>query len=279
MGLNVLLVDDSKTVRDVITKTLRLADIPVDSLYQAENGREALDILGDKLVDLVFLDINMPVMTGTELVGKMQEDDLLEAVPVVVVSSAGCANRIRQLRSKGIRAYVRKPFTPEQLRNVVRNVLFEEAEHRSVSTVEDAFCDVLEKLAFAFAEPVAKDELPDCSGENVRVDVAFTGGMRGDLGIAVPRRLCDEMAANILGLEPDSVIESDQALDAVKEVASVVCGHVLTAVAGEEPVFDLSVPTARPLDEEGWVTLLDCDDCLAFMVDDSPVLVRFRASG
>jgi len=123
MALNILVVDDSATVRAVIAKTLQLAGVQVDELHEAANGKEALDILAEHWIDLVFADINMPVMGGIEMVEKMGEDGLLKTVPVIVVSTEGSTSRIEQLKSKGVSAYVRKPFTPELLREVVEAVV------------------------------------------------------------------------------------------------------------------------------------------------------------
>lgn len=123
MSLNILVVDDSATVRAVIKKTLEIAEVPVSKLYQAENGKEALKILSESWIDLVFADINMPVMTGIEMVEKMAADGLLKTIPVVVVSTEGSATRIEQLKAKGVSAYIRKPFTPELLRSVVDDIV------------------------------------------------------------------------------------------------------------------------------------------------------------
>ncbi len=123
MALNILVVDDSATVRAVIAKTLDIAGVPVGELYAAENGREALDILGNNWIDIVFADINMPVMGGIEMVEKMNEEGLLKTIPVVIVSTEGSATRIEQLKAKGVSAYVRKPFTPEIIRNVVDDIM------------------------------------------------------------------------------------------------------------------------------------------------------------
>lgn len=123
MSLNILIVDDSVTVRAVIKKTLKLAEIPYNELHEAGNGQEALDILKDAWIDLVFADINMPVMTGIEMVEKMSDDGMLSSVPVIVVSTEGSQTRIEQLKQKGISAYVRKPFTPETIKSVVNEVL------------------------------------------------------------------------------------------------------------------------------------------------------------
>ncbi len=123
MALNILIVDDSRTMRAVIAKTLQLADVPVSELYEASNGKEALDILADHWIDLVFADINMPVMNGIEMVDKMCEDGLLKTVPVVIVSTEGSTTRIEQLKAKGVSAYVRKPFTPEMIQKVVDDIV------------------------------------------------------------------------------------------------------------------------------------------------------------
>ncbi len=123
MALNVLIVDDSATVRAVITKTLELAGAEVNELFQAENGKIALEILGDNWIDLVFADINMPVMGGVEMIDKMSEDGLLKTVPVIIVSTEGSKTRIRELTEKGISAYLRKPFSPEELKEVLDRVL------------------------------------------------------------------------------------------------------------------------------------------------------------
>lgn len=123
MALNILVVDDSATVRAVIAKTLEIAGVRVAELHNAANGKEALEILGDHWVDLVFADINMPVMGGIEMIEKMYSDGLLKSIPVIIVSTEGSATRIEQLKAKGVSAYIRKPFAPEMVRKVVDDII------------------------------------------------------------------------------------------------------------------------------------------------------------
>lgn len=129
MAYNILIVDDSRTTRRVIAKTLELAGVPVGDLYQAANGREALEVLHEHWVDVVFSDLNMPEMNGLEMIERMAADEALAAVPVVVISTEGSSERIEELKRQGIRAYIRKPFQPEQIRDVLRDVLGVEVEH------------------------------------------------------------------------------------------------------------------------------------------------------
>lgn len=123
MAFNILLVDDSATVRAVISKALKLAGVDINELYQAGNGQEALDVLESDWVDLVFCDISMPVMDGEQLIEEMNRRGMIETIPVVIVSSAGSEPRVARLKRNGVRDYVQKPFTPERIREVVDSVM------------------------------------------------------------------------------------------------------------------------------------------------------------
>ena len=123
MSLNVLIVDDSPIIRSILEKTLRIAQIPVTNCFKAENGAVALEILDKEWIDLMFLDINMPVMNGVETVQQMKERDLLKSTPVVIISTEGSATRIQQLMDQGVSGYLRKPFKPEDLSRTVNEIL------------------------------------------------------------------------------------------------------------------------------------------------------------
>ena len=123
MGYNVLVVDDSKTIRAILSKTLRLTGISIGEIFEAGNGQEALECLHGRWIDLVLTDLNMPVMTGTELIEAMVADDLLKNVPVVVISTDGSSTRIEELKAKGVREYIQKPFTPEAVGAIIETLL------------------------------------------------------------------------------------------------------------------------------------------------------------
>jgi two-component system, chemotaxis family, chemotaxis protein CheY len=123
MSYNILIVDDSSIVRAIIKKSLAICGIEIGSVYEASNGREALAKLSAEWIDLVFADINMPEMTGIEMVAKMAENNLLDSIPVVIVSTERNEAQIEELKKQGVRAYIKKPFRPELLRDVVHHVL------------------------------------------------------------------------------------------------------------------------------------------------------------
>ena len=123
MAYNILIVDDSAIVRAVVRKTLGLTGVAIGEIQEAGNGQEALEKLENSWVDIVFADINMPVMTGIELVDRMVERNILKTSPVVIISTERSETRMAELRAKGVSAYLNKPFTPECLRDVITQVL------------------------------------------------------------------------------------------------------------------------------------------------------------
>ncbi len=123
MAYNILVVDYSKIVRVVVSRTLKIAGVDVGQIYEAANGKEALAVLEANWIDIVFADINMPEMNGIEMVGKMREKGLMDSIPVVIVSTERSVTRIAELKAGGVRAYLSKPFTPESIREVVEQVL------------------------------------------------------------------------------------------------------------------------------------------------------------
>jgi len=123
MGYNVLIVDDSMIIRKMVAKTLAIADLDISEYYFAENGRQALEQLDAHWIDIVFADINMPEMSGVAMVEEMAKKDLLEQIPVVIISTERNRQRIASLKAMGIGAYLQKPFVPEEFAQVVRDLL------------------------------------------------------------------------------------------------------------------------------------------------------------
>jgi len=123
MGYKILIVDDSGTMRKIISRTIMLTGLPVDEMFNAEHGRQALDLMKQKDVSLVITDINMPVMDGITMLEKMAEDEVMKKLPVVIISTEGSETKLERLSGKGVKAFIRKPFTPEKVRDTLQVVL------------------------------------------------------------------------------------------------------------------------------------------------------------
>jgi two-component system chemotaxis response regulator CheY len=121
--IRALIVDDSSVMRKIVERSLRQAGIDLAQVREAGNGAEALAILGEGSVDLILCDINMPVMDGLEFVRQLQAMDAAKRAPVVMITTEGSESHVVQALSLGARGYIRKPFTPDQVKERVIPVL------------------------------------------------------------------------------------------------------------------------------------------------------------
>ncbi|MCC6243370.1 MAG: response regulator [Gemmatimonadaceae bacterium] len=121
MAFNVLVVDDSAVMRQMVVRTLKLSGIPLGTIHEAANGEEGLFVLQDEWVDLLLLDVNMPVMNGEEMLRRLRASPETENLPVIVVSTEGSETRLAALHELGA-TVVRKPFAPELLRDTILRV-------------------------------------------------------------------------------------------------------------------------------------------------------------
>lgn len=135
------------------------------------------------------------------------------------------------------------------------------------------FSGVVENLAFMFAEEIEPDEYLPEPDDAVMARMGFQGApCKGALALAVPEEMCPEIAANVLGVDMSDETLPIKPHDALKELLNVVCGQLLVALAGEEPVFDLTVPDVRPVNPGEWEAMRQAG--AAFNVDDHPVILQ-----
>jgi len=117
--LNILIVDDSATMRALLHRVVGLADLPIGTIYQAPNGLEALKILETHSVQAVFTDLNMPVMNGMQLLREMAKRDSMKDLLRIIISTDGSKLRREEARELNVNLYVEKPFRPEVVRDVL----------------------------------------------------------------------------------------------------------------------------------------------------------------
>lgn len=116
-----LIVDDSEISREVLYETF-MEDYRI---YEAENGKEALKLLQEKArkMDIVLLDLQMPVMDGREFLNYKNADDTIANIPVVVISAEDSEETQLNMLELGISDYVTKPFIMDVTKQRVKNVI------------------------------------------------------------------------------------------------------------------------------------------------------------
>lgn len=116
MAKTLLVIDDSATMRKIITRTIRKAGLSVDDdIREAADGNEALEKISEAPVDIILCDINMPGMDGLEFVKKARELDSCADTKIVMISTESADELIESVKADGADGYVTKPFTPETI--------------------------------------------------------------------------------------------------------------------------------------------------------------------
>jgi two-component system chemotaxis response regulator CheY len=122
--MRILIVDDSAMMRAHIKRVIKLTELPETEVREAANGAEALQILDAEPVDLLLTDVNMPGMSGVELLREITRQDRWPKLVRVIISTDGSPSRREEAADLDVRCYLEKPFSPE----VLRHVLSEAAE-------------------------------------------------------------------------------------------------------------------------------------------------------
>ena len=123
MAFNVLIVEDSFTMRAVIKKTLQMSGFDLGKVFEAGNGQEALALLDKEWPDVILSDIRMPGMDGFSFLKALNRRGITARTPVVIVTTEGREERIEELMGLGAKACIRKPFVLEDMKRTLMDVL------------------------------------------------------------------------------------------------------------------------------------------------------------
>lgn len=123
LGITVLIVDDSSVMRKIVERALRQAGLNLGRVVEAGSGREGLEALRQEKADLIVSDINMPNMDGLEFLRQIQSAGLARGAPVVMITTESGEEHVREALAAGAQGYIRKPFTPDQVRDRVLPLL------------------------------------------------------------------------------------------------------------------------------------------------------------
>jgi len=119
---SVLVVEDSTTMRSLIASTLEEMDVPV-KITEAPSGFEALRLLPRERYDLIVTDINMPDINGLELVSFVKGNQAYRSIPLIIISTESSDRDRQKGLSLGADAYLVKPFDPNDLLQIARDLL------------------------------------------------------------------------------------------------------------------------------------------------------------
>jgi two-component system chemotaxis response regulator CheY len=120
MSKTIMIIDDSATLRQVIKVTLQKAGYEV---LEGQHGQEALDQLDGRKIHLMICDVNMPVMDGITFVTEVKKLQEYKFTPIVMLTTESQETKKLEGKAAGAKAWIVKPFKPEQLLNAVQKLI------------------------------------------------------------------------------------------------------------------------------------------------------------
>ena len=116
MSKNILIVDDSASVRQVVSMTLKGAGYNV---IEAIDGRDGIAKLDGKKIHLIISDVNMPNMDGISMVKEVKQMANFKFTPFIMLTTEGAEEKKRQGQAAGAKAWIVKPFEPAKMLQAV----------------------------------------------------------------------------------------------------------------------------------------------------------------
>jgi DNA-binding NtrC family response regulator len=136
----VLIIDDTKNIRLMLTKCLELEGYNV---ITASDGKKALELLNKENFNLVFLDIKLPEIRGTEVLRRMRDMGLI--TPVIIITAYGTVKNAIDCTNMGAIAYLQKPFTSEKIKLALKELNFKFSSDNGISNI-DKYISQIENL-------------------------------------------------------------------------------------------------------------------------------------
>jgi two-component system OmpR family response regulator len=152
--IHVLVVDDTKNIRALLTKCLEIEGYTVKT---AADGKTALEIISNERFDLIFLDIRMPEVSGTEVLRRMREVGI--NTPVVIITAFGTVKNAVDCTQLGAVAYLQKPFTENKIKTVLEEMLHIKSDKSSLDNILSLANQKIKLGHFMEAEQLLKNAM------------------------------------------------------------------------------------------------------------------------
>lgn len=257
MNANILIVDDSAILRKVMRKAIGQLGVQSDRIFEAGDGQQALDQLAAQPIDLILLDMHMPVMNGHEFALIKSQDAALAAIPFVVVSTEANALRLMEMVELGALGVLRKPFEPEDLRRMVADYLPDETLAASSAPsaivgqelpglerrqLDALIANALERMAFVLTDHA---ESEDAQHYKQHAHITYVSDEEeADIFLSASDGFLREFAASLLGMDEDDPEVAQELVAGLTELANILAGEIVVCLGGEEKRFVLGIPQA-----------------------------------
>ncbi len=167
--MSILIVDDSATMRKIFQKTLQ--EIDDFSIKEAQNGKEALELIKEnEEINYLFLDVNMPIMNGRELIIELKKENLDKRLNIILISTEVSAMDEDELKNLGVVGAISKPFKISELKNILSSLVKIKEKEEKMEKINSEDLEKEEEIEeIEKIEIVLKKSIEDCIEEYVDI--------------------------------------------------------------------------------------------------------------
>ena len=270
-GQRVLLVEDNAINREVAREMLVMAGLEV---VEAQNGLEALRILGQEKFDLVMMDVQMPEMDGVEAVGALRQQPRFRDLPVIAITAHAMLGDRERFLEAGMSDYVAKPIEEGQLMRVLGRFLRPATDGAKQAAPVQTELEVPPALSgnYALYERLMRRFADENQNTCARLRELINGNRReealsvlhtlkGSAATLGARKLADVAAALEVALRQSGVVSLNELAVAIEEFRALAARLPVRKESMRLPSVDLALPLVRKLADLLPQNNLDAMDC------------------
>lgn len=168
MEKRALIVDDTKNIRLMLTKCMALEGYAVDS---ADNGRDGLNMAINNKYDIIFLDIKIPEISGTEVLRQLRK--VGNSTPVIVITAYSTVKNAVECTKLGALTYLQKPFTIERIQNILRQITIDKIQQSEVNKAENKKMNPCKKIYLSEIETLIDEGCYDVALKKLKLALSI----------------------------------------------------------------------------------------------------------
>ncbi len=214
-NINILIVDDSSTIRSVVKKSLKAMGFQVESIFEAEDGQIAFQMMDENEIQFIISDLIMPKMDGLELLSKIRESEKFNETPFLMITSVTDTEKIIEAFEIGVDQFISKPFSEAFLAETVETTLA--GSKIEVKEEKGNFIEGIKVLVIDDAPAMRKIviiNLKKLGFDDDHIIVAQDGaeGLKRIIKEEPTLILCDYHMPKMTGLELLKILQNDEEL-------------------------------------------------------------------
>lgn len=227
---NILIIDDSMTSRAIIKNALLTLKFPINNIYESSNGMEGVNTVKSFSIDIIILDIKMPIMDGIEFINWIKTENNFNQIPIIVVASYGTDSQLAEAKKLGVNSFLRKPLDINRFKEALDLIDRYKSQQHIIylfyKTIKRIFEAVFLTIILQYNSlPNIEEIYSSCMVQiYYHIRLNFNGDKKGCMDFYLPYDFSQKLVYD-MALGSDNQYNDDFIEDNLNEFVNIVGGH------------------------------------------------------